>query len=186
MKKKSDKKVEEVEIEKINDGKNKNFSEEFYYIMGLVIGIVLIFATEKLLSTINYLFILIFALAAAIQIMMFIFRREYKYRIYNNLMGGIISLWLAVFIYKYGEFLFLEMLPVMTSITLFVLGVSNLISYFDWKKTVSLIASLISFGLGIALVFIPKSVMYTLFKVVGVYIILLIIMDIIYYIKRRK
>ena len=53
-KKKEENKDEVVVLEKIEKPKSSNgVSEVFYYLLGLVIGIVLIFATEELLSTIN-------------------------------------------------------------------------------------------------------------------------------------
>lgn len=59
--KKATKNTEEVvKLEVINNDKNtKRFeiSEGFYYLLGIVLSLVLIFATNELLSTINYLFV---------------------------------------------------------------------------------------------------------------------------------
>ncbi|UKI27526.1 MAG: hypothetical protein L6V91_02670 [Bacilli bacterium] len=56
--------ITEGKLEKINnkekDSRRYNVSEGFYYILGLVLALVLIFATEELLSTVNYLFVVIF------------------------------------------------------------------------------------------------------------------------------
>ena len=58
------KKIESTENKTIklenNKKKNYNVSEGFYYILGLVLALVLIFATDELLSTVNYLFVVIF------------------------------------------------------------------------------------------------------------------------------
>ena len=64
---------EVVRLEKIGENKkDNNVSEVFYYILGLVISFVLIFATEELLSTINYLFVIIFGVVAIIQLLLFV------------------------------------------------------------------------------------------------------------------
>ena len=77
-KKKEDNKDEVVVLEKIEKTKSSSgVSEVFYYLLGLVIGIVLIFATEELLSTINYLFVVIFAIIAVVQLIGFIMDKKY-------------------------------------------------------------------------------------------------------------
>ena len=186
-KKKEDNKDEVVVLEKIEKTKSSSgVSEVFYYLLGLVIGIVLIFATEELLSTINYLFVVIFAIIAVIQLIGFIMDKKYISRDYSSLIIGIMFIWVAMFVFKYGSFLFLEMLPVLVSLLLFIMATSSITKYFDIKITGNLIVSIISIILGILLIFVPKSIMYTLFKVVGVYIIVMIILDFIDYKKNNK
>ena len=186
-KKKEDNKDEVVVLEKIEKTKSSSgVSEVFYYLLGLVIGIVLIFATEELLSTINYLFVVIFAIIAVVQLIGFIMDKKYISRDYSNLIICILCIWVAMFVFKYGSFLFLEMLPVLVSLLLFIMATSSITKYFDRKITGNLIVSIISIILGILLIFVPKSIMYTLFKVVGVYIIVMIILDFIDYKKNNK
>ena len=186
-KKKEESKDEVVVLEKIEKPKSSSgVSEVFYYLLGLVIGIVLIFATEELLSTINYLFVVIFAIIAVIQLISFVMDKKYISRDYSSLIIGIMCIWVAMFVFKYGSFLFLEMLPVLVSLLLFIMATSSITKYFDRKITGNLIVSIISIILGILLIFVPKSVMYTLFKVVGVYIIVMIILDFIDYKKNNK
>ena len=186
-KKKEDNKDEVVVLEKIEKTKSSSgVSEGFYYLLGLVIGIVLIFATEELLSTINFLFVVIFAIIAVVQLIGFIMDKKYISRDYSSLIIGIMCIWVAMFVFKYGSFLFLEMLPVLVSLLLFIMATSSITKYFDRKITGNLIVSIISIILGILLIFVPKSVMYTLFKVVGVYIIVMIILDFIDYKKNNK
>ncbi|MGM9881537.1 MAG: DUF308 domain-containing protein [Bacilli bacterium] len=178
---------EVVRLEKIGENKkDNNVSEVFYYILGLVISFVLIFATEELLSTINYLFVIIFGVVAIIQLLLFVIKKEYEKKNYTELMTGIILIWLAIFTFKYGDFLFLEMLPVLASLLLFIMGVSSLTKYLDSKKIANLIIAILSLTLGIVLVFVPKDIMYIFFKITGVYMILLIVLDLIDYIKNRK
>ncbi|HCI77868.1 MAG TPA: hypothetical protein DHV54_02760 [Firmicutes bacterium] len=186
-KKKEDNKDEVVVLEKIEKTKSSSgVSEVFYYLLGLVIGIVLIFATEELLSTINFLFVVIFAIIAVVQLIGFIMDKKYISRDYSSLIIGIMCIWVAMFVFKYGSFLFLEMLPVLVSLLLFIMATSSITKYFDRKITGNLIVSIISIILGILLIFVPKSIMYTLFKVVGVYIIVMIILDFIDYKKNNK
>lgn len=186
-KKKEENKDEVVVLEKIEKPKSSNgVSEVFYYLLGLVIGIVLIFATEELLSTINYLFVVIFAIIAVVQLISFVIDKKYISRDYSSLIIGIMCIWVAMFVFKYGSFLFLEMLPVLVSLLLFIMATSSITKYFDRKITGNLIVSIISIILGILLIFVPKSIMYTLFKVVGVYIIVMIILDFIDYKKNNK
>lgn len=180
-----------VELEKIGNKSEStvkifNVSEGFYYLLGAIISLVLMFATNELLSTINYLFVLIFAIVSVIQIGLFIWKKEYEKKNYSGLVVGIASIWIAIFIYKYGGFLFMEMLPVLSSLLLFIMGASSLTKYLDNKRIGNLIISVMSFILGFVLIFISSSIMYILFKITGCYILFLIIFDFIDYIKNKK
>ena len=167
------KKIESTENKTIklenNKKKNYNVSEGFYYILGLVLALVLIFATDELLSTVNYLFVVIFSIIAVIRVINFVMDKEYLKKDYSGIVMGIMCLWLALFTFKYGQFLFLELLPVLVSLLLFFMGISSLIKYFD--------------RLGIILIFVSKNVMYVFFKIIGVYIFVMIILDFINYKK---
>lgn len=181
------KKVESTENKTIKlencKKKNYNVSEGFYYILGLVLALVLIFATDELLSTVNYLFVVIFSIIAVIRVINFVMDKEYLKKDYSGIVMGIMCLWLALFTFKYGQFLFLELLPVLVSLLLFFMGISSLIKYFDRKVTANMIVSIISIILGIILIFVSKSVMYIFFKIIGVYIFVMIILDFINYKK---
>lgn len=185
-KKKESQTEEIVKLEKIENKKVNNISEGFYYLLGLVISLVLIFATEELLSTINYLFVVIFAIIAIIQIIVFVVKKDYMSKNYASIIAGIVSLWLAMFILKYGDFLFLEMFPVLASFMLCMMAISSLTKYFDYKKNGNLIVFIISIALAVVLIFVPKSIMYTIFKLTGFYIILMISLDFVDYIKKGK
>ena len=179
--------ITEGKLEKINnkekDSRRYNVSEGFYYILGLVLALVLIFATEELLSTVNYLFVVIFSIIAVIRIIGFIMDKEYIKRDYSGITMGVMCLWLALFTFKYGQFLFLELLPVLVSLLLFLMGISSIIKYFDKKITANAIVGVLSIILGIILIFVSKSMMYIFFKVTGVYIFVIIILDLINYKK---
>ena len=122
-----------IKLEKIDSNKKYNVSDGFYYILGIVLSLVLIFATEELLSTVNYLFVVIFSILAVIKIINFIMNKEYEKKDYSGVILGIMCLWLGLFTFKYGQFLFLELLPVLVSLLLFIMGVSSLIKFFNYK-----------------------------------------------------
>lgn len=187
MPRKKKEKIEEViELERIgiSEEKNKkvhNVSEGFYYLLGIVMGIILIFATEELLSTINYLFVVIFAVIAVIKIISFIMEKDYEKKNYSDMIMGTMSTWIAIFVFKYGQFLFLEMLPVLVSLLLFTMGISSLTKYFNLKRKGNLVVGIVSLLLGVLLMIIPGSIMYIFFKVTGVYLLITIILDLIDY-----
>lgn len=172
-----------IKLEKIDSNKKYNVSDGFYYILGIVLSLVLIFATEELLSTVNYLFVVIFSIIAVIKIINFIMNKEYEKKDYSGVILGIMCLWLGLFTFKYGQFLFLELLPVLVSLLLFLMGVSSLIKFFNYKITTNVVVAIISIILGIVLIFVPKSIMYIFFKITGIYIFVMVILDFINYKK---
>ena len=185
--KKSKKKEEVVVLEKINERNvNDTINDGLYYLIGVVISMVLIFATREFLSSINYLFVIILAVIAVIQMVNFVMDREYEKRNYSGMVIGIMSIWMAMFVFKYGDFLFLEMLPVLVSLLLFIVATNSFTKYFDRRLTGNLVISIISLVLGVLLIFVPKSVMYILFKITGVYMLIMILVDFIDYKNSRK
>ena len=56
--------------------------------------------------------------------------KKYISRDYSNLIIGIMCIWVAMFVFKYGSFLFLEMLPVLVSLLLFIMAIINVVVYF--------------------------------------------------------
>lgn len=175
-----------IKLEKINSNKKYNVSDGFYYILGIVLSLVLIFATEELLSTVNYLFVVIFSIIAVIKIINFIINKEYEKKDYSGVILGIMCLWLGLFTFKYGQFLFLELLPVLVSLLLFLMGISSLIKFFNYKITTNVVVAIISIILGIVLIFVPKSIMYIFFKITGIYIFVMVILDFINYKKTNE
>ena len=175
-----------IKLEKIDSNKKYNVSDGFYYILGIVLSLVLIFATEELLSTVNYLFVVIFSIIAVIKIINFIINKEYEKKDYSGVILGIMCLWLGLFTFKYGQFLFLELLPVFVSLLLFLMGVSSLIKFFNYKITTNVVVAIISVILGIVLIFVPKSIMYIFFKITGIYIFVMVILDFINYKKTNE
>ena len=150
-----------------------------YYLIEILIGIVLIFATESFLNSINYLFVIILSLIGVIQLIIFIMDKEYSKSKYIPLVTSIMCIWMALFIYKYGNFLFIELLPSLISLLLFMVSTGLFTKYFEFKYIPYLITGIISIVLGIVLIFAPSTIMYTLFKVSGVYLLLVTIFDLI-------
>jgi len=64
--------------------------------LGLVLALVLIFATDELLSTVNYLFVVIFSIIAVIRVINFVMDKEYLKKDYSGIVMGIMCLWLAL------------------------------------------------------------------------------------------
>ena len=184
-KKEKEVKIEEiVEFEKIEPKEEKkkkvfNVSEGFYYVLGFVMAIILIFATKEFLSTIKYLFVIIFIIIAVIKTISFLMEKKYEKKEYTDMVIAIMSAWIAMFIFKYGKFLFLEMLPVLVSLLLFIMGISSLTKYFSFKRKGNLIIGISSFVLGILLIILPEDIMYICFKVTGAYLLITMILDLI-------
>ena len=185
VKKKKVNEEEFVKLERIEKNKKYNIGDSFYYLIGLVLSLVLIFATKELLSTINYLFVVVFAIIAIIQIIDFIMDKEYLSRNYSGLVISIMCSWTAMFIYKYGNFLFLEMLPVIVSLLLFVVATNSFTKYFDRRLNGNLIISITSIVLGIILMFVARGTMYLVLKIAGIYIFIMVILDLIDYKKKN-
>lgn len=173
-----------VELERIGTKEEKsrkvfNISEGFYYLLGIVMAIILVFATEEFLSTINYLFVIIFAVIAVIKLISFIMEKDYEKKEYADMVIGIMSVWIAMFVFKYGQFLFLEMLPVLVSLLLFIMGISSLTKYFNRKNNGNLVIGIASLIIGVLLIVLPGDIMYICFKVTGAYLLITIILDLI-------
>lgn len=184
-KKKEKVEAEVVELERIGTKEEKNtkklfnISEGFYYLLGIIFGIILIFATEEFLSTINYLFVVIFAIIAVIKMISFIMEKDYEKKNYSDMVMAVMSAWIAMFVFKYGQFLFLELLPVLVSLLLFVMAISSLIKYFNAKRIGNLIIGIMSLVLGVLLIFLPGDIMYICFKITGFYLLITMILDLI-------
>lgn len=181
MPRKKKEKVEEItEVERIEkNNKIFNVSEGFYYLLGIVISIILIFATEEFLSTINYLFVIIFSIIAVVKLINFVMEKDYEKKQYADMITGIMSIWIAIFVFKYGGFLFLEMSPVLVSLLLFIMGLSSLTKYFNKKNNGNLVIGITSLIIGVLLIVLPSSIMYICFKITGVYLLITIILDLI-------
>ena len=179
------KKEETVILEKIEKEHSNGLSEGFYYILLIAISCTLIFSTKEFLSTINYLFVIIFAIVSVVKLINFIMDKKYLNMEYTDLIIGIMSAWIAMFVFKYGQYIFLEMLPVLVSLLLFLMAISSFIKYFTIRKTGNLIFSIVSLVFGILLIVLPGSIVYIFFKLTGIYILVMVILDFIDYKKHK-
>ena len=139
-------------------------------ILSFILGIFLIIATDSLLETINYVLVCIFAIIGVIQIISFFVGDDYKKNIYNSLILGVVFIWLSLFIYKYYTMLII-ILPVILLSWYFIFKNDLKVKY-----TRYLVLSIISFIIGLVLIFRPALTVYTYFKITGVYVIFVAIL----------
>lgn len=149
-------------------------------ILSLVLGIVLIAATDDILTIFNYIFVCIFGIIGVIEIITFFVGRGYKEDDYSSLIMAIVFLWLALIMYVY-YMMIINILPIIFSLYLFIMGALMIIRYFkerNSKKTCLqyLIIGIISIIVGILLIFKPKFGIYTYLKITGINIVLIAIL----------
>lgn len=157
-------------------------------ILSFVLGIVLLVATEEILVTVNYILVCIFAIIGVVQVVSFFVSGDYKNNIYNSLILGIVFIWLSLFIYVYYTMIII-ILPVIFSLYSFIMGVILLIRYFSLRNVVKikcrryLFLSILSFIIGLILIFRPALSVYTYFKITGIYVIFVAILFFFEFIK---
>ena len=141
------------------------------FVLSILFGILLVFATETFLVTINYVLVSIFLILGVMELIGFFTSKSYKYNMYNNLLVGIICIWCALFIYVYyGSLIFL--LPVVLSLYAFVVGTLTLTRFLKNKMIPYIIISIISFIIGTLLLFKPALTVTIYLQITGVYIII--------------
>lgn len=151
-----------------NDSKGSLFAT---FVLSIIFGILLVFATETFLVTINYVLVSIFLILGVVQLISFFMNKSYKHEIYNNLIVGIICIWSALFIYVYyGSLIFL--LPVILSLYAFVVGAITLTKFLKNKMIPYIIISILSFIIGVLLLFKPALTVTLYLQITGVYIII--------------
>jgi uncharacterized membrane protein HdeD (DUF308 family) len=147
-------------------------------ILSLVLGIILIVATDNILTVFNYIFVCIFGIIGIIQLISFIIGTGYKYDDYSNLIMGIVFIWLALIMYVY-YMMIINILPIIFSLYLFIMGSLLVIRYFKEKNIINikhiryLIVGIISIIIGILLIFEPSLGVYTYLKITGANIIVI-------------
>lgn len=144
--------------------------------LSLILGISLIVATEDLLVSVNYVLVCIFAIIGVVQIINFFINKSYKENEYNSLLLGTIFIWLSIFIYVYYTMIII-ILPIIFSLYSVIMGVILMIKHFNIKNLTGekykryLTLSILSFIIGLFLIFRPQLTVYTYFKITGVYVI---------------
>lgn len=142
------------------------------FILSMVLGYILITSTENFLISTNYLFTSIFLVMGIMQIIDFVSNKEYQKKNYFSLIIGTLLVWLSLFTYQYYS-IFIIILPVIFSLYAFILGIANVINYIEKEKTKNLVIFILSFIIGILLLFRPMTSVYIYLKIVGAFIILL-------------
>ena len=158
----------------------KNFILTF--IITLLFGLILIFQTQEFLLTINYVIVTIFAIVGVIQIISYVFSKEYKSNSYYGLIIGVTCIWIALAFYQYYEVI-IVFLPIVLSLYAFIIAALSIIKFIQNKNVGYLVISIISFILGIMFMFTPFFTIDVYFKVSGIYI---VITSILYMLEFRK
>jgi len=147
-------------------------------ILSMILGIILIVATEDILTVFNYIFVCIFGIIGVIQLIGFVLGKDYLENDYNRLILGIVFIWLAFIMYVY-YMMIINILPIIFSLYLFIMGSFMIIRYFTEKKLLGigfkkyLILGIISIIVGIFLIFEPWFGVFTYLKITGVNVILI-------------
>ena len=152
------------------------------FILTLLFGIILVFETREFLETINYVIVSILLIIGVIEIISYIYSKAYKENEYYGLILAIICILLSLLFYLYYTTIIL-FLPIALSLYTFIIGVITLIKFIQRKNKLYIITSILSFLLGIALMFTPYFSLEVYFKITGIYI---IYTSIIYILEIRK
>jgi len=141
----------------------------------LILGILLIFSTEELFETLNYVMVSIFAIIGVVEILHYLFSKKENT---NGLFLGIVAIWLSLFTYHYYT-IFIIVLPIILSLYAFILGANYLHQSCNSKHIKDIIPMIISFLIGVFLIFRPWLSTMIYFKITGIYIILITIFSIV-------
>lgn len=152
------------------------------FILTILFGLILVFQTTEFLETINYVIVSIFLVVGVFLMISYIFSKSYKGRDYYGLIMSVICIWLALLFYMYYTTLIL-FLPICLSLYTFIIGTITLIKFIQEKKIIYIITSIISYILGIMLMFTPYFSITVYTKTAGVY---MIFTSIIYLIEIAK
>ena len=143
-----------------------------------ILGVMLVAVTENLLITFNYILVCIFAVIGIIQIINFFVNKHYQENMYISLILGNTFIWLSLILYIY-YMVIINILPILFSLYLFILGSLLLMRYFVYKNNLKikyyryLIMGATSLIIGVLLIFEPLWSVYVYLKITGVYTILL-------------
>lgn len=158
--------------------KESNLNLLLTSILSMFLGVVLIASTEDILTVFNYIFVCIFGIIGVVQILGFLLNKEYLENNYIRLILGIVFVWLAFIMYVY-YMIIINILPIIFSLYLFIMGAFMIIKYFMEKKffkTIKLmyiIIGIISIIIGTLLIFEPKFGVFTYLKITGINVILI-------------
>ena len=152
------------------------------FLLTIVLGLILVIETVDFLETINYVLVSIFAIIGVLEIINYIFSKGYKEQEYFGLIMGVVFLWLAILFYLFYTTIIL-FLPIALSLYAFIIGTITLIKFIQDKNLLYVITSILSFIMGIMLMFMPYFSLAIYVKMAGVY---MIYTSIIYLLELRK
>lgn len=167
------------------ENKESNLSEILVSTLYLILGIVLISATEELLRTFNYILVSICAIIGVLQIISFILGKKYKNNDYNDLLVAVIFIWVSLILYVYYGFI-INILPILFSLYLFVISINMIAKYINNKNKKDLILPIIAIIIGLLLIFNPGSIILTYLKITGVYLLIIPLLNFLNYLNKLK
>ena len=156
--------------------KESNMNLILISLLSFVLGVILIAATEDILTVFNYIFVCVFGIIGIIELIGFGVLKGYRENDYSNLLMGIVFVWLALIMYVY-YMMIINILPIIFSLYLFIMGAFMLMWYFLEKNTMKrkykryLVLGILSIIVGVLLIFEPGFGVYTYLKITGVNVI---------------
>lgn len=170
--------------------KDRDISVALMGILTFVLGGLLIAATEELITTFNYVLVCIFGLVGVVEIINFFINKDYLNNYYGNLLIGCTFIWLALIFYKY-YMVIINILPILFSLYLFIMGAVLLIKYnllktSDNKFKVYMIMGIFALLVGVLLIFEPLWSVFVYLRITGVYVVMLSLLYFYEFIKNIK
>lgn len=163
--------------------KESNLNLILTSLLSMILGVILIAATEDILTVFNYIFVCIFGIIGVVQLLGFILNKDYIENDYDKLILGIVFIWLSLIMYVY-YMMIINILPIIFSLYLFIMGAFMIIRYITEKKMFGvkslkhLVIGIISIIVGILLIFEPWFGVFTYLKITGVNVILISLLNI--------
>lgn len=161
-----------------------NLSRILVSLLYFVLGVVLIAATDEVITTFNYILVSICAIIGVLQIISFIISKKYKENDYNDLLIAVVFLWVSLILYVYYTIM-INLLPILFSLYLFVMSIDMISKYANLKDKKHLILSIAAILIGLLLIFNPGRVILTYLKVTGVYLVIVSILNFAELLKKK-
>ena len=162
-----------MEVNKMD--KENKLSNILVCVLYFILGAILIAATQELIKTFNYILVSICAIIGVLQLISFFINKKYNNNDYGDLLSSVVFIWVSLILYVYYGFM-INILPILFSLYLFIMSVDMLSKYINTKDKKNLILSIISFLIGLLLIFNPGSMILTYLKLTGVYLVILSIL----------
>ena len=165
--------------------KENNIAAILICILYFILGVVLIAATNDFIKTFNYILVIISGIIGIIQLISFFVRKKYKDNNYSDLLLAVVFIWVSLVLGIYYEFMMI-ILPILFGLWMFIMFIDMLSKYINIKDNKYLILSIVSVLVGLLLVINPFSIIFTYFKISGVYLIVIAILYFMDLFKKKK